>query len=812
MSRRSGVEGSIIKSGIIKSDSSGSGRFKWLVYIIPLIIIGIIGFFVISNLQKIQKRIPQKDPYNLGTTQKDRNDLYQKLAGGENDPDLFSNLAQVAFLQGEIPEAEYFISKCSPSSKNVISLRTKINAFKNARHELENYLYEKSHYFDGDFSFTGAYAPLDRIINLTDEGYIHVRHLFLKGYLLLREGRRSEARIIFEDLKLHGGVLADTSLYMYGKTFMEDTDKSGGVDPLKEYIQRNPESRLAPLAAVNLAVIYESLNQTPEAIKILDSALAKNPRSEYMPELLIEKVNCLQITSKDAGDEILIDLFDRFPSNKAAFDMAVRISDQWEAGSILLSKTKLLLSASAVLIENGRYIQSKKILDALKPTLKGERLAYALFLCAKRNYGSGDKDSGLTACEMAVKAGPGADLKSRIYALMGDIYGAKRDVVSAEKYYLKAADSNGAMSDLALREIARIAYDNGWRDKAWNYYKKLNDTYPNSPFDSESLNYLLVMAFYKGDSTSAGEYASKLAQKGTNFEDRLKGEYYLQRLKISNDEYFKKYPLAYFSFRLERVEPQMYLPPEKSYPEVDKFKSNLGWEYFLAGCYDLAEREYQFINDKQDPYAKMILSYMGYFHMQFKDGIILTRDFTDGNYQSQIEKGYAKWFYDKAFPMEHLDTIEKLAPQNNFPVSLILAIIRQESFFYDDVVSSAGAIGLMQIMPSTGKFVADNNGVGRSFTKEKLNNPELNIKYGIWYLDYIRSSVGDNTGMILASHNAGPGNLKRWEEMFPVYNSDPVLFFELIPARQTRNFVRHVLVNQRIYEKLYKMKGEEVYF
>jgi len=256
----------------------------------------------------------------------------------------------------------------------------------------------------------------------------------------------------------------------------------------------------------------------------------------------------------------------------------------------------------------------------------------------------------------------------------------------------------------------------------------------------------------------------------------------------------------------------MYLPPEKAYPSVNKFKSNLAWEYFLAGCYDLAEKEYQFLNDASDPYEKMVLCYTAYFHKSFTDGIIKTRDFMDGNFQASVEKGYMKQFYRKAYPMDYVDIIEKYAPQNGFQTSLILALIRQESFFNPKVHSSSNAIGLMQILPSTGRWIFQNNSQTGKFDSSKLTNPEYNIENGVWYLDYLREVAGDESGMILAGHNAGPGNLKKWKNMFPVYESDKYLFYELIPSRQTRNFIKYVLTNQRIYEILYKTSGEDIYF
>ena len=774
-----------------------------------IVFVAVLG---ILNSSKLKKIFPQRDPYHLTSYSQKRAELYKKLETEEKTQNLYAELVDLAFLAGEIPEAEYFLGKCNPKDNLTLNLRTKINSYKNSRSKLEKYLFENGNYFDSDLTFPQAYELIDKILELCPTGAIHVRHLFLKGYLLLKEGRRSEARIVFDNLRKNGGDLAPTSLYLYAKTFMLDEDKSYGIEPFKEFISKYESSRLAPLAAVNLAKIFNSRNNPKEAIEILDSFIAKNPDSEYVPELILEKEQSLILMQSNESFKIITEALEKYPKSKPIFERANAIYDDWTNKKIDLKEQKLFLNVALVLIKNGRFYQSKKLLYALIPTLKGSDRAYGRYLLALRNHNAGERDSALKECNNAIQGGADKNLKSIIYKLMGDICSAKKDVSSAEKYYLKAIEIKGSSSDLALREIARTAYDNGWRAKAGQYYEKLINLFPNSTYVSEALNYLIVMAFYNQDNKATEKYSSLLIEKGIDYEDRLRGEYFLRRNGKSTSDYFRSHPLAYYSFIVDKGDVDMYLAPEKSYPSVNKYKLNLGWEYFLAGCYDLAEKEYQFINDETDPFAKMVLCYTAYYHKQFTDGIILTRDFMDGNYQASIEKGYMQQFYKKAFPIKYVEIIEKYAPQKGFPTSLILAIIRQESFFNPKVRSSSNALGLMQILPSTGRWIAQTNEQEKKYSSSKLTDPEYNIENGVWYLAHLRDVVGDNPGMILASHNGGPGNVGKWKGIFPVFDSDPALFYELIPARQTRNFVRYVLVNQRIYEKLYQMESENVYF
>lgn len=141
-------------------------------------------------------------------------------------------------------------------------------------------------------------------------------------------------------------------------------------------------------------------------------------------------------------------------------------------------------------------------------------------------------------------------------------------------------------------------------------------------------------------------------------------------------------------------------------------------------------------------------------------------------------------------------------PQNGLKVdrALLHAVMRQESAFQPAVVSSAGARGLMQIMPGTARFIIDKNDLG-SYSKEKLNNPAYNMMLGQKYLMYLEEKLDANLLYMIAAYNAGPGNVRRWLETMPEIADDPVLFVESIPFRETRHYVQKVLANLWMYRK-----------
>lgn len=135
--------------------------------------------------------------------------------------------------------------------------------------------------------------------------------------------------------------------------------------------------------------------------------------------------------------------------------------------------------------------------------------------------------------------------------------------------------------------------------------------------------------------------------------------------------------------------------------------------------------------------------------------------------------------------------------------ALIHAIMRQESKFDPYALSSSGARGLMQILPSTADIVEGGDGDGiHKLLKYKLQSPEVNLALGQDYLETLLNEPfvkGDIIRMLVA-YNAGPGNLQRWQKSNIDEDADPLLFIEMVPIAETRAYVERVLSSYWIYQ------------
>jgi len=139
--------------------------------------------------------------------------------------------------------------------------------------------------------------------------------------------------------------------------------------------------------------------------------------------------------------------------------------------------------------------------------------------------------------------------------------------------------------------------------------------------------------------------------------------------------------------------------------------------------------------------------------------------------------------------------------QFNLNPLMVAALIRQESRFEPEIVSASGALGLMQVMPATGRWIAQQIGLAQY----SLTNPADNLYLGSWYFDYTHRTYQDNTLLALASYNGGPGNVARWLNRFGF--EDPDVFVEQIPFPETRGYVKSVFGNYWNYWQLYTQEG-----
>ena len=158
--------------------------------------------------------------------------------------------------------------------------------------------------------------------------------------------------------------------------------------------------------------------------------------------------------------------------------------------------------------------------------------------------------------------------------------------------------------------------------------------------------------------------------------------------------------------------------------------------------------------------------------------------------------------YNVLLPTKYYYPTPIWQPLNGFTLdpSLLYAFMHQESMFNTNAKSHKGAVGLMQVMPATAKFISSSREVKRN-NSNILKIPEINLDVGQEYIEYLLNLklVNNNLIYLAAAYNGGPGNLEKW--LKKINHLDDALFFmESIPSRETRWFIEKVLTKYWIYE------------
>jgi soluble lytic murein transglycosylase-like protein len=158
--------------------------------------------------------------------------------------------------------------------------------------------------------------------------------------------------------------------------------------------------------------------------------------------------------------------------------------------------------------------------------------------------------------------------------------------------------------------------------------------------------------------------------------------------------------------------------------------------------------------------------------------------------QDSVPPHFLKLYY----PMKYEDAIRENAQKNGVDPYLIMALILQESYFNPNAKSVVGATGLMQLMPATGKELAQ-----KLHTSARLENPETNVKLGTYHFRHLVDLFDGHTQLAVASYNAGQGNVLKWRRAAPSKPMDE--FLEAIPFPETRNYVKRVTLISSAYRR-----------
>ena len=153
------------------------------------------------------------------------------------------------------------------------------------------------------------------------------------------------------------------------------------------------------------------------------------------------------------------------------------------------------------------------------------------------------------------------------------------------------------------------------------------------------------------------------------------------------------------------------------------------------------------------------------------------------------------------YPLKYEEYVEKYASEYNVPPSLVYGIIKTESDFDPKAVSSAGALGLMQMMPDTFTWLSSSEHLDENLPVSSIYEPDVSIRYGVYYLKYLYEKFND-WETVAAAYNAGEGNVSQWLNDPEYCDKDGSL--KKIPFEETKKYTHKVTLAKNFYERTYK--------
>jgi soluble lytic murein transglycosylase len=443
------------------------------------------------------------------------------------------------------------------------------------------------------------------------------------------------------------------------------------------------------------------------------------------------------------------------------------------------------LQLGRALIAAGRNAEAERRMLALSGDDVPARVAAeALYQAGRAQHRQGrDADARRTFARVAERF-PGQDATARALYLLAELQHDDLDLDAARANYRRAAWAAPTLNEagLALTRLGGLEFLVEDYESAAGVFDEYRRLHPNGWRISQATYWAARSRLALGREADARPL--------------------LRELRRSD-------PLSYYGIRAAELldEPGLAIPMQASPPRRDRTDTLVrnGLRRVLAldklgRRADLAQeverlREHFSREDGGDYALAEALNEAGYTLTAISIGWDIFR--REGKWNTRLLR------IIHPFPFQPLVVAE--AMEHGMDPYLVAAVIRRESAFNPKVTSSAGAIGLMQIMPATGRGLAREVGL-RNYRPELLRQPELNVHLGTRYLSGLHQQYNDHLALVLSAYNAGPGRVARWRRMPEV--RDPELFMERIPFSETREYVRHVKLNRALYRELYPQVGQ----
>ncbi|HZP43010.1 MAG TPA: transglycosylase SLT domain-containing protein [Candidatus Binatia bacterium] len=622
------------------------------------------------------------------------------------------------------------------------------------------------------------------------------------GIFALRGGRPTEATTLLTEAARRYPALEDYALYFEARAAAGSGRRTEALDTMRRLLDAHPDSVWIGPARLLTGELVAAADDLPAARDWLQSARTSLPSGGDRWARAMLRLADVQLRLGDAA---------------AAFDTARELRRARPRGLAARRARRLMArvararpdvvvdpvdEAEMRLREGDPAGARDEAATALGTELESSLRARALWVRAQAEHALRDHAAAEATCLALAEE-------------MSDPLAAKA-LVAAAGWRWNADDDQGALrlfhealrrfptsppAGEALYGIGRIAQEQGHYQEAQTSYARSAELFPRAPTAADARWRTGWVLYLAGDWAGAERAFGRLTERGPA-PGRIAAEYWrarsLERLSHRDDaeallaHVVERHPTSYYATLAERElgrdtsagtppasEPPAVFPADLTGTHAERARvlADLGFRRF-------ARTEIDAIDPKDVPRRRVLEAYRAI-----------------GAIGAALRAAHAAHasshgaLRDYLYPLGYWGVVQRAARVHAVDPLLVLAVIRQESLFEPAAVSSAGAQGLMQLMPATARRLARTPG------RPALTDPAVNIDLGVELLARLITSYDGSVAKALAAYNGGEDAVAKWERRYA--GRAPDEFVELISYRETRDYVKAVLRNYRVYRQLY---------
>ncbi len=626
--------------------------------------------------------------------------------------------------------------------------------------------------------------------------------------------------------KVHAGDLGDYVAYYLGTSYLQTGRTAEGVSNLADFAAAHPDSLLVRDAAVRYADALLLEGQAAEAVKLLEPL-----RVPVRSDLEFELGRAYAAAGQPAkAAETLANIYYTMPTSAEA-DLAYAelkklpsappptVTQRKTRALVLLNrkryaeaadeyrslaneasasdKPSLQLALADALHRGGRNHDAKLVL-ALLGTEGGEVNAQRLYLLGQLAWSANDNDAFYRTVAELRQVAPTSPWLEQALLSAANLHLVHHEYDQALDTFreIQQRFPNGARASYGHWKAAWLTFRQGRTEEAKKAFEDQIALYPNGAETSSALYWRARLAEEDNQPLMARAFYQKLSDRYRNFYYAELGRERMKHLPPASPDATTQYAL------LDRVPPldsaSKVAPAEAPRDELHVQKAELLGN---GGLVDFAVRELQAAaaatpdGGSWGPAETAQL----YDETGHYDQAIELMKHSAPNYFALDIPDLPRKYWEALFPKAYWNDLKRSAVANGLDPYLVASLIRQESEFNPNAVSRANAVGLMQLLPKTGKLVAKEVKLQR-YNASQLYTPAVNLQLGTRYFRGMVDKFG-SFEYALAAYNAGSDRVDEWLSLGKYRDAQE--FVESIPFTETREYVQAIMRNASLYKQIY---------